>query len=420
MERRSNHKTGTMGRKTDSSYDLIEPNGSSSGVTKLRYDSSSVNKSPGSGIKKRTWSPGQATLYRRRKIEGETSVADSFGDLHISGADADDEDSDYLTKSLRRIEQSEGAGKTKTRTKRSGRRSKTPNGIRSSTEYPIKSKSMDLPPPTIRCKPSFHNDDNSNEAAPPRRSSRSRPTRSSSLGKYGGASRSKASGTHTSRSGPPRKSKSVDRHEPTTAQRDLPIEMQRRLYRVTDPNLSIKERVELELEFMKGTREEKRCYLEFRHHFDRNKFFDNKALEEKEKQHTIDANAREERRKEAAFQREVDEKHRKERQKEEESKERERQAIKDARLHSLSTIANQMSEIKNAALEAATVSVARNQYEIKSYEDERRRKVEDFRKNEGKDMPEIQRALKEALIEQEDPEEKRMVRQHSWKRKTSY
>ena len=67
-----------------------------------------------------------------------------------------------------------------------------------------------------------------------------------------------------------------------------------------------------------------------------------------------------------------------------------------------------MSDIKNKALEAATVTVARNQFQKKNYVDERRKLVEDFRKKEGKDMTDVERALKEARIEQEDPEEKRM------------
>jgi len=78
-----------------------------------------------------------------------------------------------------------------------------------------------------------------------------------------------------------------------------------------------------------------------------------------------------------------------------------------------------MSDIKKKALEAATVSVARNQFQIKKYEDDRRKLVEDFRQNEGRDMDDVTRTLKEAIIEQEDPEEKRMAlprsRRPSWK-----
>jgi len=186
------------------------------------------------------------------------------------------------------------------------------------------------------------------------------------------------------------------------------MEIQRRLYAVTDPDISIKEKVERELEFMKGTPEEKRIYLQYRHHFDRQEFFDAQALEEQQKQDTIEANAREEKLKETEFLKTVERKRQKERQKEEEARERERKAYEQAKMHSVETIASAMSEIKNAALEAATVSVARNQFQKKSYEEERRKRVEHFRRKEGKYMTDVERTLKEARIEQEDPEEKRM------------
>lgn len=199
-------------------------------------------------------------------------------------------------------------------------------------------------------------------------------------------------------------------------QRDLPVEMQQKLYRITDPDISIKKKVELELEFMSGTQEEKRIYLEFRHHFDRNEFLNWKSMDEQQKRDTIESNAREESLKEAAFQKSVDRKRQKEREKEEAARERERKAEEKARLHSAATIANAMTEIKQAALEAATVSVARNQFEKKRYEDDIKLRVERFRQNEGKYMTDVERALKEAMIEQEDPEEKRKRLGPSWRR----
>merc|ERR1712157_7533 len=167
---------------------------------------------------------------------------------------------------------------------------------------------------------------------------------------------------------------------------------------------------------MSGTQEEKRIYLEFRHHFDRTEFLNWKEIDEQQKRDNIEANAREESLKEAAFQRTVERKRQKEREKEQEARERERKAEEDARMHSAATIANAMTEIKKAALEAATVSVARNQFEKKRWDDDIKHRVEKFRQGEGKHMTEVERALKEAMIEQEDPEEKRMRLGPSWRR----
>lgn len=389
-----NHKkSSTMVRNTNNdngiSYDKLRPSMSAS--MKLRRPDSpgsfskSRSKSPGVGrISNRTWSPGQATLIRRKKIEGETSVDDSFDDLKMSDLrnKADDEDVDYLKMSLAAIDKSD-----KERPKRSGRR-------------PTSSKSIDGSAPNLRVRrtPRKSHSTGNTRLTSDRLSQRNK---SSSPSRRRVSSRGPTTRRKT-------KSKSMDKNKPCQKQKDLPLEIQKRLYRVTDPDISIKERVELELEFMKGSPEEKRIYLEYRHHFDRQEFFDARAFDEQEKQENIEANAREESLKEAEFQKSVERKRQKERQKEEEARERERQAKCQAKIYATETIANTMSDIKKAALQAATVSVARNQYEKKSYEKERRKLVTDFRKNEGKDMPDIQRVLKEAVIEQEDPEEKRM------------
>ena len=415
---RAEHNSVNMVRMENSDY-------GATGTMKLRYDNSptrsptssyakSSTKSPGGGISKRTWSPGQANLFRRRKVEGEAEVKESFNalslaDLHL---DADDEDSDYLTKSLDAIE-----NKSKTKQKRSGRRSNTPTSMRSRT--PTKSKS--LGGPSKMRKPlkgySIGSDSDSSQGEPQPHRSYARSSRSNS-----------PHATKNRRSARPVKSKSMDhrplksksmdmyRAKPKGNQKDLPIEIQKRLYNVTDPNISIKKKVELELEFMKGTPEEKRIYLEYRNHFDRQEFLDWKDNDEQAKRENIEVVAREERLKEAAFQRELEAKRQKERQKEEESMERQRKAEEQARLHSLKTIASTMSDVKNSALEAATVSVARNQEAKLTYEEYRRQRVEQFRKKEGKNMHDVQRTLEEAMIEQEDPEEKRMLTKPTWKR----
>lgn len=380
------NKSSTMVRNTNSesgiSYDKLKPGMSAS--MKLRSPDSpgsfskSRSKSPGVGrISNRKWSPGQATLIRRKKIEGETSVDDSFDDLNLSDLlnKADDEEVDYLKMSLAAIDKS-----NEERPKRSGRR-------------PTSSKSIDGSAPNPRVRRT------------PRKSYSTGNTR---VNVDALRQRNKSSSPSRSRNRRKMKSKSMEKTRPRQMQKDLPLEIQKKLYRVTDPELPIKERVELELEFMKGTPEEKRIYLEYRHQFDRQEFFDARALDEQEKQVNIETKAREESIKEAKFQATVERKRQKERQKEEEARERERQAKCQAKIYATETIANTMTDIKKAALQAATVSVARNQFEKQSYEEERRKLVNDFRKNEGKDMHDVQRALKEAVIEQEDPEEKRL------------
>ena len=59
-----------------------------------------------------------------------------------------------------------------------------------------------------------------------------------------------------------------------------------------------------------------------------------------------------------------------------------------------------MTQMKDAALEAATVSVERNQQEKQAKKEKDRKRIEKFRRNEGKDMCDAQRALKEAVMEQ--------------------
>lgn len=377
------------------------------GSSFAKCQGSGVSKSPPSGISRRKWSPGQATLFRRKKVEGEASVSDSFDALKIrnvhDGTDADDEGSDYLTKSLESIEQSDAKNRrssSKGRKKSSGRK---PNNLVTKNEERVASNWWDSSPRDVPSPPSAARRKASISNMPLRSNSdRSRSKEPSELRR---SSRFRAS---RSKSDSRTKSRDRSRSGPKMAQKDLSIEMQQRLYRVTNPNNSIKTRVELEVEFTKGTPEEKRIYREFRNNFDRKEFLDQKDSDEQQRQAKIETNAREESLIETAFLKEVERKHQKERKLVEEGKERERKALDDAYMHSVKTIADGMSKIKDKALEAVTESVARNQYKKKSYEEERNQRVEAFRRKEGKGMHGVQRALKEAMIEQEDPEEKRM------------
>jgi len=61
-----------------------------------------------------------------------------------------------------------------------------------------------------------------------------------------------------------------------------------------------------------------------------------------------------------------------------------------------------MTLIKDAAIVAATISVPKNQLEKQRIEEEKTKRLQDFRKGEGKDMYDAQRFLKEALMEQKE------------------
>jgi len=189
----------------------------------------------------------------------------------------------------------------------------------------------------------------------------------------------------------------------------IPIEIQHKLMKVTDPELSIKDRVEMEIEMMKDP-EEKRILVKFKNKFDRKRFLESLSYEEQIKQEKIRADIRLEEEKEAEFMQSLQEKRERERQEELERLRREKQVEVDAQRHKAQIVARDMTYIKEAALEAATVSVDRNIREKQLEEEENRKRIEEFRRNEGKNMHDAQRALREAMMEQKDPKSK-------WKRR---
>merc|ERR1711934_244087 len=118
------------------------------------------------------------------------------------------------------------------------------------------------------------------------------------------------------------------------------------------------------------------------------------------------ADIRLEEEKEAEFMQSLQEKRERERQEERDRQRRENQVEVDAQRHKAKIVARDMAYIKEAALEAATVSVDRNIREKQLEEEENRKRIEDFRRNEGRHMHDAQRALREAMIEQQDPKSK--------------
>jgi len=193
---------------------------------------------------------------------------------------------------------------------------------------------------------------------------------------------------------------------------EIPKEIKEKLSRIlSDPDISLKEKVELQLEFMKGTPELKELFLRYKHRRDRQQFLEFRATLEQQKREKIEADALAEQQKEAAFQKalgqkieaEREEKHRRKK----EQRARERKVIRDARHYKAETVAKTMTEIKEAALEAATVSVERNKLHKKAREEEECKRIEEFRRLEGKGMTDAQLALKEALLLQKDPKKNR-------------
>jgi len=178
--------------------------------------------------------------------------------------------------------------------------------------------------------------------------------------------------------------------------------MQQKLYKITDPNTSIKEKVELELEFRNGTQEQKDLYLRCKQQFERLRFMQTRAAMEQQKRDEINANAAYEKNKEAEFQKSLEQKRQQKRRLENERKARELKNKNDARHYKARTVAKTMGEIKEAALEAATVSVERNQRAKEAKLQAERQRIIDFRNNEGKDMTDAQLVLAEALMAQDD------------------
>lgn len=193
--------------------------------------------------------------------------------------------------------------------------------------------------------------------------------------------------------------------------------MQHKLCRITDPNISIKEKVELELAIMKGSPEEKRLYLQYKSQFDRQKFLEWRAADEQEKNEKIKAEVLVQEKIEIDFLKSVERKRKKERKRERQQRARERKVLDAARRYKAETVVETMAEIQKAA-KAATISAERNQKEKKALEEAERERIENFRRNEGKDMYDAQRALKEALIQQKDPKEKRKQKEEKKKRRS--
>lgn len=377
----------------------------------LNRRKSATNLSKNPGVSRRKWSPHQAALCKRKKIEGDQeTLNDSFDHLSLvdmCGEDPDEED--YLTTSLNSIEKSSPVG---SRRKYTGRGASNPTSLMSDKQSASeKSKKVTRPLPPIAPK-SWERQPSNRKISVASNNTKIRGTSSTTSMK-------------TNRSCTSRNiicSKSSLRNKPNPVLTEMkpliiPIEMQHKLCRITDPNISIKEKVELELEMMKGSPEEKRLYLQYKRQFDRQQFLEWRAAGEQKKNEKILAEVLVQEKIEADFLKSVDRKRKEEREHERQQRARERKVLDAARRYKAETVVETMAEIQKAA-KAATISAERNEKEKKALEEAERERIEIFRRNEGKDMYDAQRALKEALIQQKDPKEKR--KQKEEKKRRSY
>merc|ERR1712118_441326 len=117
------------------------------------------------------------------------------------------------------------------------------------------------------------------------------------------------------------------------------------------------------------------------------------------------------------FQKELEEKRRREKEKELEKERRLKQMEDDAKHHAAKTIAEGMAEIKDQAYVAATVTTERNQKEKQKEAEKLEKKINKFRQNEGKDMYDGHRALKEAIMEQKELPSKKAKKKAKKKKK---
>merc|ERR1712048_1492629 len=80
-------------------------------------------------------------------------------------------------------------------------------------------------------------------------------------------------------------------------------------------------------------------------------------------------------------------------------------------------IAEGMAEIKDQAYVAATVTTERNQKEKQKEAEKLEKKINKFRQNEGKDMYDGHRALKEAIMQQQELPSKKAKKMAKKKKK---
>jgi hypothetical protein len=300
------------------------------------------------------WSPHTAALHRRRKFDQKTDRSALHNSLGVLNLDDDDEFELPPPKpeSDSRIGGSGNGGRRGTRPKG------TPNKTKSVPRATGRSKS----PGSLKGKPA-----------------RSRSTSSSPV---------KIPKSPTT----PRNAKDI------VTQDDIPLDILEKLAILTDSNVPLKERVQLEVDMSRDPFE-KKIMVDFRNVFDRKAFLSLKADYEQDQEKKIAKNFMTEQEKEREFKRELAAKRQKEIEEEIAKAEREAKMIEEARKHAVKSIADGMQQLRTDA--EKTVQVASESRLKKKQEQEAlEAELEHFRRTEGKYMHEAQRALKEARIAQ--------------------
>lgn len=390
----------------------------------------SMMSSPGGrkvAYARRKWSPHQAQMNRRKSRDEDDAgtLNDSFGTLALSDLHADleegdankkkndDDEDDYLTKSLSLISTDVLATNNNNSSLSSfgspvGNKNKIRRGRRRPGAPPLAGSS----PITTEGKRKKKISSNS-------RTSKSSNSAGSLANLPSGGSKVPASRNQIprSRNG---SGKSVCSTASTVSTRttktkeelmaEIPKEIQQKLYIITDPTIPIRDRVKLQIQMMEeSTGTEKRILRKFKHNFDRKMFFEYKVSEDDQHEAQIQATIRKESIKEQDFQTLLQKKRQQEHDEERAQAQRAQNIEDQARHHKAQIIADDMTKMKDAALVAATVTVERNQQEKQQEAMEQTKIIDDFRQGEGKTMMyDAQRALKEAILEQNElPSEKK-------------
>ncbi len=181
-------------------------------------------------------------------------------------------------------------------------------------------------------------------------------------------------------------------------QKDIAFEILQKLAIITDPDVPLKERVQVEVDMMKDPYE-KKVLVEFRHTFDRKSFLSMKADWERQEQKRIAKNIKTEEEIEKEFKQGLARKRQQAIEEEIAKADREAKMLADARQHAVKSIAQGMEQVRKDAektVQVASESRLRKKKEQEALEAE----LEHFRRTEGKYMHDAQRALKEARIEQ--------------------
>ncbi|KAG7369409.1 hypothetical protein IV203_032152 [Nitzschia inconspicua] len=317
-----------------------------------------ISVSPGHG-----WSPHTAALHRRRKFDAQTDrskLQNSLGMLSL-----DDDDDDILLSPVK--PKSDSGLKSKTRS--SSLRSPTKGGTYSPSTRVCRSKS----PGGLK-------------------------TRNRSLPKGAGGTTNTGSLTSSPSTIKPRSPTKPKSAKEIVTQDDIPLDVLEKLAILTDTDVPLKERVQVEVDMLKNPFE-KKIMVDFRHTFDRKAFLSLKAEYDEREQRRINKDIMTEEEKEREFKQYLAKKRQQEIEEEIAKAEREAKLLDDARKHAVKSIAEGMEQVRKDA--EKTVQVASESRLKKKMEQEAlEAELERFRRTEGKYMHEAQRALKEALIEQ--------------------